>query len=28
VKRIYQKLQVTSKAEALHEARVRGLVQN
>lgn len=26
VKRVYQKLQVTSKAQALHEARARGLV--
>jgi DNA-binding NarL/FixJ family response regulator len=28
VKRIYRKLQVTSKAEALHEARARGLMKN
>lgn len=28
VKRIYRKLQVSSKAEALHEARTRGLMKN
>jgi DNA-binding NarL/FixJ family response regulator len=28
VKRIYQKLQVSSKAEALHEARTRGLMKD